>query len=532
MRRTKQILVLIVVTAFVSQAAFAQMHVDPDTGITIKDVFDIELFATLPAFGDVLTFGKGGAFGTDLYVATIDKWRPTENKLYRVDSSGSVTLVSDLPARILGLDFPNPGSDFGDYIYMGSPDSYYAGNKTIYRMDSSGSVETFFEGSNFLGGTMGPVTFAPEGSPYGDYLFSQDDNPDQIYKIDSAGTATTFSSGIPFATDFLFDTYGQFDNQLIVVNIEKSEHGSSYNSLYKVATDGTKTTLLGDVIHMGGGLITPPDSPFGGKLFLTENAWPSPPTDLYAVSPDGSYEVFASGFYTFQDATNLALGPDGAMYVSTYNLGQIYRITPELVTLDIAIDIRPGNDQNPLNLKSNGVLPVAILGSDDFDVNDIDLSTLSLDGATPKQKGNSENVGSFEDVNADGLTDLLLHFDLGELNVAGSATELTLAGLLSDGTALTGTDSVRIVPAGDVNGDGSVSGADLTAIITNWGMTGALYNQGDLNGDGTVSGADYSEVITNWGQSSPPESPAATPEPATLALLIMGGLAALIRKHK
>ena len=116
------------------------------------------------------------------------------------------------------------------------------------------------------------------------------------------------------------------------------------------------------------------------------------------------------------------------------------------------------------------------------------------------------------------------------MDVSGSVTELTLDALLNDGTVLLGTDSVRIVPPGDVNGDGSVGGADLTTILTNWGTSGATYEQGDLNGDGTVSGLDYSEVITNWGSASLSPEPAAIPEPATLAVLLLGGLALLRRK--
>ena len=84
---------------------------------------------------------------------------------------------------------------------------------------------------------------------------------------------------------------------------------------------------------------------------------------------------------------------------------------------------------------------------------------------------------------------------------------------------------------GDVDGDGYVSAPDLTTIITNWGMSGATRQQGDLSGDGTVSAPDYTEVITYWGTGpAPPLEP--IPEPATLGLLLIGGLALLMRRHR
>ena len=52
-----------------------------------------------------------------------------------------------------------------------------------------------------------------------------------------------------------------------------------------------------------------------------------------------------------------------------------YRI-PESVT----VDIKPQSCLNPLNVKSKGMLPVAILGSDVFDVNEIDIDSLEILG--------------------------------------------------------------------------------------------------------------------------------------------------------
>ena len=47
----------------------------------------------------------------------------------------------------------------------------------------------------------------------------------------------------------------------------------------------------------------------------------------------------------------------------------------------------------------------------------------------------------------------------------------------------------------DLNGDGVVNGADLGALLSQWGQPGS----GDLNGDGIVGGADIGFMLANWG---------------------------------
>ena len=50
---------------------------------------------------------------------------------------------------------------------------------------------------------------------------------------------------------------------------------------------------------------------------------------------------------------------------------------------------------------------------------------------------------------------------------------------------------------GDLNDDGVVNGADLTALLAGWGGDGV----GDLNGDGVVDGQDLTILLANWGSS-------------------------------
>ena len=61
---------------------------------------------------------------------------------------------------------------------------------------------------------------------------------------------------------------------------------------------------------------------------------------------------------------------------------------------------------------------------------------------------------------------------------------------------------VHIGLVGDVNGDGTVGGGDLAALLAAWGLTGADGFQAcDLNGDDRVDAADLAVMLAQWGQS-------------------------------
>jgi hypothetical protein len=128
------------------------------------------------------------------------------------------------------------------------------------------------------------------------------------------------------------------------------------------------------------------------------------------------------------------------------------------VVVQVPVDIKPGSCPNPLFVNGRGVLPVAIVGSEVFDVYDIDVASIRLEGVAPIRSG-------YEDVTTpvdgdecectteagDGITDLVLKFDkhavaqaLGEV-VNGETLLLTLTGELLDGTSIEGADCIRVV---------------------------------------------------------------------------------------
>jgi len=158
--------------------------------------------------------------------------------------------------------------------------------------------------------------------------------------------------------------------------------------------------------------------------------------DLSGVGTIEGYEgwhVFVNAHYT---GTPSLGGTDPAELSDTFDETGFVSLS---ISPPAGLDIKPGSCVNPFNLKSRGVLPVALLGSDLVDVSDIDPATLIIQSFVVISNSNpSEPVTifvdgiaplrwSWEDVTGpgdcgyeapDGWTDLVAKFSSEEISAA------------------------------------------------------------------------------------------------------------------
>lgn len=116
---------------------------------------------------------------------------------------------------------------------------------------------------------------------------------------------------------------------------------------------------------------------------------------------------------------------------------------------DLEIDIKPGSDDNRINPDSNGVIPVAVLQTDEFDPTSegVRYRFGAPDVVDDGGGARPAHCGHVEDVNGDGQDDLVLHFPTDETGFDGDESEGRLEWeRTEDGQhGLSGTDTVEPV---------------------------------------------------------------------------------------
>lgn len=185
-----------------------------------------------------------------------------------------------------------------------------------------------------------------------------------------------------------------------------------------------------------------------------------------SLEPSGGYgpiDTSSETTWTFDITfTGIPCAEDEVTYYGTIDVvadgsveaAKSVEITVPRCLITVGIDIKPGSYPNSINLKKKGVIPVAILGSADFDVHNVDMNSLIFAGLPVKIKGDGRPQCAYQDVSGnfthpkgapDGFIDLVCQYIMNLSKWAPGDGYATLSGMLLDGTPIEGTDTIRII---------------------------------------------------------------------------------------
>ncbi|MFC1677887.1 SUMF1/EgtB/PvdO family nonheme iron enzyme [Planctomycetota bacterium] len=287
-------------------------------------------------------------------------------------------------------------------------------------------------------------------------------------------------SNTPIGTDFVVIAAGRYHSLAIVVELNPPDANAN----------GPYTVFVGDTLTLDANGSTDADDDIVSFM--------------WDLDDDGVFETDAGGQavydvnYAYLESLELLINHTYTIHLKvTDSDGQSDTADSTLTivpkpAVKVAVDIKPGGCPNPVNVKSSGVLPVAILGSVDVNVYDIDPTSIRLAGVESLRSGYEDVATPIFDANdcncieagPDGLIDLTLKFEtqaivkaIGDVN-HGDILELELTGILYDPvpyeTPIEGQDCIlikgrhRARNRADINKDGVVDSVDFAILGVNW----------------------------------------------------------------
>jgi 6-phosphogluconolactonase (cycloisomerase 2 family) len=174
---------------------------------------------------------------------------------------------------------------------------------------------------------------------------------------------------------------------------------------------------------------------------------------LGGLTTDASGQfLYSAGFinsiaaYTVDTQGGLTLHAGSPFHTSSSGgLEALAAFPSKSCAIQVSIEVKPGDPDPPINSQSNGKIPVAILATSTFDpLTQVDTTSLKF-GHTGTENSLSFCNANGEDVNGDGLPDLVCHFDTRACGFQLGDTQATLTGKTLTGTTITGTAPVNVI---------------------------------------------------------------------------------------
>lgn len=236
-------------------------------------------------------------------------------------------------------------------------------------------------------------------------------------------------AGNPDADEDFYSFEGQ-EGDLVTLNIDGAEGGpgnlDTILTLYGLWPDYKPLTENDDALPDAGSIgafdsrIEGFRLPASGRYYAGVKGWPG---------GYGSYSLTISGVTSPTPPTPPA--PPAP---------------PASSPLKISIEVKPGSSgRAPMQPKSKGNIPVALLSHDSFNALNVDLKSLTF-GAKGDEKSLVRCLKGVEDVNRDGRPDLVCHFDNQLAQFSVGDDQALLKGVMNDGKAFEGSGWLKVVP--------------------------------------------------------------------------------------
>lgn len=168
--------------------------------------------------------------------------------------------------------------------------------------------------------------------------------------------------------------------------------------------------------------------------------------DNFNLPADGVYTVGVSSARRFF-LTRCCNVMSGDMNASDANGDYTLIVTGVAVPyIPINLDIKPGSSGDaPFNPKARGVLPVALMGSNQFDAVAVKRESLKF-GRTGLESSYLRCAKQGEDIDGDGYLDLVCHFDNQLVKFVKGDTMGYLTGIAGDGLQIRGQGDLKVIP--------------------------------------------------------------------------------------
>jgi len=252
-----------------------------------------------------------------------------------------------------------------------------------------------------------------------------------------------------------FQEYAQFTNWL-----KTKGHFIGANRLKPASTATTVRVRDGKTVVKGtfGVFSHAEPNNFGNPITFTSPFQKNSPSQYKYRFVDANGAPFGSFDLDPGEAVDAHVNSDGSVDAIVLQGTVTITVRDEAVTLQagdehafppieiqIAIDIKPGDSTtNPINLKANGVIPIAILSDARFDARTADPASLRFSGASVARTPGGAFQMSVADVNGDGRFDIVVQFETRGLLLTPADTVGVVTGQTANGLLFRGIDAVRV----------------------------------------------------------------------------------------